>query len=260
MHIECVSNGMGAPSMYLMVLASQGKIPCDVVITADTGSEEDNLLSNGERMTGSVFYNDVIEPLGNELGIITKFVRSRDKKGNPLPSIKDDLRSGSVAGVPFFGDNGGRLKQKCTEKWKIRAVRQELRRMGATSARSALGLTMDEVGRMKQKNDVKWYSVWWPMIRPFPMYKAEIRAALSKMGIPYMLSSQCDMCPHQNLARWENLTSDTIAEVEKIESSFDGLYFTSNYIPLSQSIDKMKQKKQTGATLFDVCESGYCFT
>jgi hypothetical protein len=256
MHIEAINNGMGAPSMFMMVLAGRKTIPCDVVITADTGSENDCLLSTGQRVTADEFYQDVIEPLGNELKLKTRYVRAQDKNGNDLPPIIDKLRNGIIPGVPMYGSNGGQLAQGCTDKWKIRAVRQELRRMGATTATSALGLTMDEVHRMKQHNDVKWHNVYWPLIDK-RLYKGSIRRQLKDMGIPYMLSSECDMCPHKNRARWAKTSQKTIDEIEEIENGLGGTqFFTPLRIPLKQAIASWGNQP----SLFDGCDSGYCFT
>jgi len=255
-HFEVINNGMGGPSMYMMVLAGRNTIPCDIVITADNGSENDCLLSNGERVTAPEFYRDVIEPLGNEFGLKTAFVRSLDKDKKPLPPIIDKLRNGIIPGVPMYGSLGGQLNQGCTSKWKVRAVRQELRRMGATTAISALGLTMDEVHRMKQHNDVKWHNVYWPLINA-RLYKATIRKNLNELKIPYMLSSECDMCPHKNRARWEKTSLSMIDELADIEEGLGGtMFFTDQRIPLKQAIDRMSNQP----SLFDGCDSGYCFT
>jgi len=259
MHINAINNGMGAPSMYMMVLAAQGKIDADICITADTGSENDCLLSNGNRVTAQQFYTNVIEPLGLEFGINTAFIRTLDKNKQPLPPLIDRLRNGETAGVPLYGSNGGRLPQGCTSKYKVRAVRQELRRRGAKTATSYLGLTMDEVHRMKQHNDVKWHDVSWPLIRPYPMYKGTIRQELNKMNIPYMVSSQCDMCPHMNYPRWSRLSPETIEDVANIERAFGGnMFFSDKRKPLLIALEEMKNRQSMG--IFDACDSGYCFT
>ena len=256
MHIEAINNGMGAPSMYMMVLAGQKKIPCDVVITADTGSENDCLLSNGERVTAQQFYDDVIEPLGNELGLKTAFVRALNGNGEPLPPIIDKLRKGIIPGVPTYGSKGGQLAQGCTHKWKVRAVRQELRRMGAKTARSALGLTLDEYHRMRIYRDSKWHTVYWPIIDRRE-YKATARKVLKSLNIPFMLSSQCDMCPHKNWIRWERTSPEMIDKLAEIEAGLGGTqFFTDQRIPLKMALKNMKKQP----SLFDACDSGYCFT
>jgi len=257
-HYEVINNGMGAPSMYLMVLAAEKKIPCDLVIVADTGSENDCLLSNGERVTAQNYYDTVVEPLASEFGIESCFVRAKDKQGNDRKPMIEIMRDGIIPGVPTYGSGGGQLSQGCTDKWKVSAIRQELRRRGAESARSALGLTMDEVQRMR-KSDTKWHVHYYPLIRPYPHYKATIRDKLSQMAIPYMLSSQCDMCPHQNYARWSRLSEETINDLADVEAGLGGTQFlTPKRIPLKMALSQMANEQQLD--IFDICDSGYCFT
>lgn len=256
-HFEVLSNGMGGPSMYMMVLAGLHKIPATLSITADTGWENDCLLSDGRRITASEFYNDIIVPVGIEFNIETAFVRSQDGDGNPLPPLGEEMRRGVIPGIPTFGSNGGRIKQGCTGKYKVRAVRQELRRRGAITARCGLGLTMDETHRMRQNKDVAWHTVYWPLIDE-RLYRATIEERLAKAGIPYMVTSQCDGCPHQDYHRWSRLSPDTISDVIKIEAVFNGTQFlTDQRIPLVQALKKMKAKRPE-RSLFDLCEGGYC--
>lgn len=256
MHIETISNGMGAPSMYLLVMAAKGEIPAKLSITGDTGSENDMLWSNGRRTTSKVYFDEIIEPFAKDNGLEAVIVRSLDENGNPLIPIVDLLKSGSTAGVPLFGSNGGKLNQACTSKYKIRAVRQELRRRGATTARVALGLTITEVHRIKPA-DVQWCENYWPLI-DVKLYRQDINERLEKMGIPWLITTECDNCPHQNLARWRRRTPETIGKLTEIEGGLEGLYFTKYLIPLNEAIKKMEEEESLN--LFnDSCDSGYCF-
>jgi hypothetical protein len=199
----------------------------------------------------------VIVPVGIEFGIETAFVRAQDGDGNPLPALGEQMRQGIMAGVPTFGSNGGRLSQGCTEKYKVRAIRQELKRRGATSARSALGLTMSEVHRMKQNTDVSWHTVYWPLIDE-RLYRATIEDRLRTMGIPFMVTSQCDGCPHQDFSRWSRLAPETVSDIIGIESGLNGTqFFTDRRKPLRQALEEMKAK-WPAQSLFDLCEGGYC--
>jgi hypothetical protein len=51
MHLESISNGLGAPSILLVAMAIRGEIPATVSITADTGWENDRLWNTGRRST-----------------------------------------------------------------------------------------------------------------------------------------------------------------------------------------------------------------
>jgi len=264
MHINSISCGQGAPSLFLIVLAGERYFPADVVITADTGWETDMLWSTGERTDAKEFFERVTKPLAQSYGIPAVFVRSLKKDGSQYP----DLAEGNSPGkedIPMFGSEGGRLSQSCTSKWKKKAMRQELRRRGAKTATSHLGLTLSETHRMKP-NDVKWESLSWPLIG-FPVrqewdrgwYRASVNEELERRGIPYLVTTQCDGCPHKDLFRWNNNTPQMLDELEQYESQWNGAQYLTRYcIPLREAIEKMKEQKPD-ETLFDVCENGYCF-
>lgn len=144
--------------------------------------------------------------------------------------------------------------QYCTGKYKIRAIRQELRRKGAFTARVAIGLTLAETERMKL-SDVKWCENYWPLI-DLKMYRNQCQDELTKRGIPFLVSTQCDMCPHKDRARWERTSPEMIDKIAVIEAKLPGLYFTDQRIPLKKAIKNMPSQ----ASLFDSCDSGYCFT
>ena len=241
MHIETISNGFGAPSMYMMVLAGQGEIPATISISADTGWERDCLLSTGERVTANQFYHDVIKPLGAEIGIETAFVRTIDQNGIPLPSIVDVLRQGKIP-IPTYGSNGGQLPAACTDKWKVRAVRQELRKRGATTAQSALGMTMGETHRMKHDR-ARWHSAYYPLIER-RLYRATIQNRLNALGVPYVVFSQCEGCPWQDAARWLRTAGWVIDELAEIEAGFGGTqFFSDRRIPLKAAIEQMTRER-----------------
>lgn len=263
MHINSISCGQGAPSIYLLVMAKQGIFPADIVIVADTGDENDMLWNTGERTTAGEFFERVTRPLAEEFGLEAAFVRAVNKNGKPLPAIHHDqtIKSNGIISIdmPLFGVNGGRLRQSCTSKWKKSAIRQELRRRGAKTATTYLGLTMDEVERVKPNTDIKWETLAWPMIMIQKIYRAEIETHLQKMGIPWLKRSQCDKCPHGDLFRWEMHTEQSIDEAAEFEASFNGEFFLTEYrIPLKEAIKLMKSRKPPNSFLS--CDGGYCFT
>lgn len=288
MHINSISCGQGAPSLYLIVMAGEGLFPADLVIVADTGWENDMLWNTDQRTTARKFFEQVTKPLALSYGIEAAFVRSVDENGKPYDAIPDSIiKKRSLAGtseypaiwygvdIPLFGSNGGRLTQSCTSKWKVQAIRQELRRRGATTACCAQGLHLDEVHRVKP-SDVKWAWLSWPLLdfsedgnggtRSMgigqKLRRADIQIEMEKRGIPYLISSECDGCPHKNLARWRRTSPQTIKELAVFEQVFGGeMFLTESRLPLEEAIQEMEVKRASkGATLFDSCDSGYCFT
>lgn len=255
MHINSISCGQGAPSLYLLALAWQGVIPATLVVVADTGAETDMLWSTGERSSAGAFFEQVTRPLAEEWGLEAVYVRSLKKDGTPYPPLPDS-QDPEHLDLPLFGSRGGRASQTCTSKYKIQAIRQELRRRGAKTATCYLGLTKDEVHRMKT-TDRKWSQNSYPLIEMRPMGRPEIEAELARLGVPWIVRSQCDICPHKNLFRWRMNRPETILAAAEFERRFAGYYFlTKKRIPLLDAL----AAGGLGVEEPDSCDSGYCFT
>ena len=266
-HINSISCGQGAPSVFLIWLAGQGLFPCDVVIVADTGNENDMLWSNGRRTDARTFFNGVTKPLAEKNGMDAAFVRAVDKSKQPIPALHLDQRYNDKVEIdmPLFGSNGGRLRQSCTDKWKKRAIKQELRRRGAKTATVRLGLMVDELHRVKQSKTI-WETLDWPLVMTLReggkrgWRRGEIQAEMKRLNIPYVVRSQCDYCPHKNLFRWRTSSPETVQAAADWENEVGkgDFYLTSHRIPLFDAIDLMESRQSIG--MFDACDSGFCFT
>ncbi len=87
--------------------------------------------------------------------------------------------------------------------------------------------------------------------------KANIIEQLHKRNIPYLLTTECDMCPHKDMVRWSRTDKKTIEKLSEIERGFGGTqFFTSSRIPLMESL---KNQGDQMSFLHDGCDSGYCF-
>lgn len=292
MHIDSISCGQGAPSLSLIVMAGNGLFRADLVIVADTGWENDMLWSTGERTTAKEFFEQVTRPLAQRYGIDAAFVRSLRENGEPYDPIPISIaKKHKLAGtpefpapyygidIPMYGSNGGQLNQSCTSKWKIQAIRQELRRRGADTAICAQGLHREEAHRVKP-SDMKWVKNCWPLLdwgedmdgnqrelgigREYS--REDTQDILAQVGVPYLVTTECDGCPHKDIARWRRTSPETLAELAELEQMFDGEFFlTEPRLPLLQGIEslaikpKRARRGQAGASLFDSCDSGYCF-
>jgi hypothetical protein len=275
----------------MIVMVGLGKFHADCVIVADTGWENDMLLNTGERMTAGQFFEKVTKPLASEYGIDAYFVRVVNKDGYPYAPIPDAiLHKRALAGsaefpgklygldVPFFGSDGGQLNQACTSKWKKGAIHQQLRRLGATTATCSIGYHLGEAHRMKPSSD-KWVKFNWPLVDCAEgdiggiigmginerLRRQDCYDRLDKAGIPYIITTQCDGCPHKDWPRWERTSQENLAELARFESQLvdsDGgrFYLTSYREPLLYALPKMRRdyEKKRG-DMFDVCDSGFCF-
>lgn len=290
-HINSISCGQGAPSLFLIVMAGEGMFPADVVIVADTGWENDMLWNTGKRTTAREFFEEVTKPLAAKHNIDAVMVRTIDENGKLYDAIPDSIqRKQMMSGtakpngdgdwsdrygldIPLFGSKGGRLKQSCTSKWKIQAIRQELRRRGATTATTALGLHRTESHRIKP-SDNKWALQCWPLCdlqetagdgiaemgigRTWD--RASIQTEMDRRNVPYLVTTECDGCPHKDWARWQRTSLSTIEELAVFEAQFGGEFFLTSYRkPLKEALALMELDNDKGANLFDMCDSGYCF-
>lgn len=84
-------------------------------------------------------------------GIAAFFVRAKLKDGSDMMPLHEQMAIGLTKrqNVPMFGSEGGRLRQTCTDKWKLRAIRQKLRELGAKKTRNAVGIHVEEYARRK---------------------------------------------------------------------------------------------------------------
>ena len=259
-----------------MLMAIRNEIPATVSITADTGAENDRLWNTGRRSTNQEYFDEVVVPLCKGTRVTPYFVRSVDKYKVPLLPLMQRVILGTLKGqpsyIPLFGSKMGRLRQSCTDKMKIRAIHQQERRLGAKTARSAQGIHFYEADRrvkgiwLREENGwniyqstkmikkvevpVKWQTHYYPLV-DLKMSRQAIYDAVNKEGIPFIISSECDLCPHKDLARWERSSEATIAEGERMENMFKGEYFfTDRRIPLRQAIAAMQADRAANPELF----------
>lgn len=154
--------------------------------------------------------------------------------------------------------------------------------MGATSQRSAQALHLAEMRRMRGANPrkeggwytwndldgtrkvkhadgrvteepciVKWCSHYYPLI-DLRLTRQHVDEELKRLDIPYIVGSQCDGCPHKNLARWERTSPETIIRLADIERRTPGWFFTNLRVPLPVAIERMKAQPR----LFDDADFG----
>lgn len=287
MHLKSVSNGLGAPSLQLLLMAIRGELDATVSITADTGWELDKLWNTGRRSTAREYYDEVIVPLCKGSRVTPYFVRAQNKNGDDLAPLEEWLKraanDGAVSGIPLYGSRGGQEIQTCTDKMKIRACRQMARRLGAKTNHNYQGIHFHEADRrtkgiflrmdgkwavyqttiLENKKDaagnkvidaatgkpvkvhkiIKWQTHGYPLV-DLRMSRADVYAAVEREGIPYLISSECDGCPHKDLDRWERTTPETIDRLAGIEATFNGQKFLTDLrIPLKDAIAAMREKR-----------------
>lgn len=288
MHIKAISNGQGGQSIYLGYLVKKGLLKVDLSITADTGDETDCLWNTGRRSTAKEYFEEITKPLFASWCIESVFVRARNKFNEEIAPISSKLLH-TPANIPVYGSRGGQQNQSCTSRWKISAIHQEARRRGAKTLWTAQGIHYGEAARRvkglyigqqdgfatykqqiknkktKELKTVKWLSHSYPLV-DLRLNRYQIREELESLGIPYLISSECDFCPHQDYARWSRRTTETIDRAAEMEASWqDEFFLTDIRKPLKQAIAIMKAEEEAKGYLFgreqDIdfgCGNSYC--
>lgn len=276
------SLGAGLQSSTITEMIVEGELPpVDLVIFADTGDEPDYVYKQVE------------------------YLRGRLKKvGIPLVTVSagnmvDDLYSnGRFAAMPLFTkqeirlasgairEQVGRLKRQCTSNYKIEPIEKYIRRellnrglakrdkRGAirvnkgTVVQAQLGISFDEIGRMKS-SQVEFIENTYPLI-DLRMKKDDCTNWLIAHNLPIPKKSSCRKCPfhtksYLNEMRTEcpsdwnglllfdtNLRDGTL----RIGATAKGeVFMTKDCIPLSQVDLSTEQEKGQ----LDMCDEGYCF-
>lgn len=284
--------------MLLFLMACRREIPATVSITADTGWESDRTWSNGRRGPIQEYFDEVVSPLAKQHAIVATFSRARYKDGRHLEPLIAHVRRCALEGIkpniPLFGSRNGRLRQVCTDKWKIRAIRQTARTwFNAKTMCNAQGIHVGEASRRvkgvylhdqgkwsiyqttveawkienqvqtKFQKPIKWLTHYYPLV-DLGINRRDCQEAVIKEGIPYLLSSECDGCPHKDLPRWERTSPATLKELAELEALFNGeFFFTPERIPLMEAIEVMRKKRAANPEKYKIeadfgCQNAIC--
>lgn len=189
-----LSFGGGVQSSALLMLSLTGDEPrFDGVIFADTGWEPRAVYEHLERM----------ERRCEDAGV--PFYRVSD--GN----IRDlSERDPSALGAPFHfkgaDESKGMSSRLCTRRLKVRPIRRkiraEMKAAGQSSAEQAIGISIDEVQRMRD-SPVKYVRNTYPLIER-QWTRQRCSAYLTGLGIE-VARSACIGCPFHSDAEWRAL-------------------------------------------------------
>lgn len=249
MSADAWSYGGGVQSVAIAVLIAQGKLPRpEVALIADTGREK--------RATWE--YTDAhVRPLLAPLGI--EIVRVQGLASVDLYGHNGDLL------IPFYTTGGdGKARTLCSTEWKQRPIRRWLRAHGygpENPVRLWLGISTDEAHRAKD-SDAKWIAHHYPLLFDVPTNRAECLRLMEKAGLPTPPKSSCWMCPQMGPAQWKRQRDeapDEWAEAIALDAELRQrdpnvfLHRSGKPLPLAP------MPAEDEPTLFDACESGYCY-
>jgi hypothetical protein len=246
-HIRAISYGGGRQTAALAVLWGLGRVEADACIMADTGRE----------LPHTYAYNALMDAWLRERGLpgLTVVQTLPGKKSGRLVTLTSALAERQAI-IPMYGSRGGMMPRRCTERFKIRIVRQELRRMGAKTADVLLGISTDEMHRARD-SDRKWAKNTFPLL-DLGLSAADCAALPPTVGLPVPGKSACDICPHRTIAEWKKMEQDypeRYAYAVETEASFRNLYLHAGRKPLPVLLASPHVAEEAE----DGCTSGYCF-
>lgn len=112
--------------------------------------------------------------------------------------------SGRFATMPLHLRNldgeKGQLRRQCTKDYKLAPIRRELRRRGLTAVEMWLGISWDELERMKPSG-LRWVANRWPLVE-VRLTRTDCLTWLAEHGYPEPPKSACIGCPYMDDRRW----------------------------------------------------------
>lgn len=263
--LTVLSLGAGVQSSTLALMFKHKEInPVpDFAIFADTGAEPRAVYQ----------WLDWLEPQ-------LPFPVHRVMKDKGLTQhIKDSLRGERFAGAPFFTESkngGGQLRRQCTREFKIEPIKQKIRELaglrkgerakGKVHVVQYLGISLDEVARMKHSQDA-WIDIRYPLIDK-RMTRHDCLLWLERGGYPEPPRSACVFCPYRSNNEWRDIRDtdqagwdEAIAIDEQIRNGVRGttekLYLHRSLIPLKEvNLSTPEENGQLG--LWDSECEGMC--
>lgn len=144
--------------------------------------------------------------------------------------------------------------------------------MGATSNRDAKGIHFGEADRRVKGRfiemdgqwsvyrtsykrngaevEVKWLTHYYPLV-DLKLRREDVAKLITAEGIPFLITSECDGCPHKDLPRWLRQTPDTLQRIADVEAKFNGEYFfTDRRKPLIEAIADMQRDLTQNPDMF----------
>jgi hypothetical protein len=205
---QVISLGAGVQSSTMALMAAHGEITPmpDLAIFADTQDEPDSVYR-------------WLEWLKKQLPFPVETVTSGQLSAKSLDMrVTKDGRKFSKVDIPFFTLNSdfsiGKITHRsCTYDFKIKPIIKQLRsycqkrrKEDRVLACSWIGISLDEVNRMKPSRE-SWIEHRWPLVEKRMTRQSCIDWMLSH-GYPQPPRSSCVYCPFHSNAEWRRLQRD----------------------------------------------------
>lgn len=264
--IRVISLGAGVQSSTMALMAAQGLIgPMpDCAIFADTGAEPKSVYDHLAYLQG-----------------LLPFPVHIVSQGDLRAEVMGEADHAKYASIPFFirkVDGGTAMgRRQCTYQYKIRPIAKKIRdllgyrprqRIPAGSAEVWIGISTDEIQRMKDARDA-WQVNRWPLIES-NISRTNCVQWIEKNGFKTPPKSACTFCPYRDNSGWRDMKendpeswadaikADNAIRSVSAHSKFVGTpYLHRSLVPLDKvDLDK-KSKNQIEFGFVQECD-GMC--
>lgn len=190
---QVISLGAGVQSSTMLLMAVRGElegIQPDVAVFADTGAEPQSVYT---------WLDFLKREAGERVEIVTV------SNGNLEQDSLERAAGDGFVSVPLYlsspsGRRDGALRRQCTREYKLEPIYRELRARGYRKVDMLVGITLDEVQRMKPARP-KWVRNRWPLIDAGMTRRACVEW-LKAHNYPEPPKSTCVFCPFHSDATW----------------------------------------------------------
>lgn len=188
-----LSLGAGVQSTTLLLMSLAGEIePFDHVVFADTGWEPPDVYRH-------------LDWLRTKAAIDT--VTAGDIRTDLLANATGH---GRFASLPLYLTNqdgtSGMLRRQCTREYKVSPIRRYIRALGQKRVDLAIGISLDEVARMRDSG-VRYIRNVYPLVDR-RMTRGDCVAWLASHGYSTPPKSACVGCPFHDDARWRQIRDE----------------------------------------------------
>lgn len=240
--ISIISLGAGVQSSALLLMACHGELNTKPVaaIFADTGWEPEYVYDHLEYLKSV-----------SSIPIIVTSYSPKDAEHGVSHAIQDRaLRNPIGVDMPMFLTNNetgkkGMLRRQCTHRYKLLPIRKAARKVmlehGVKKMDTLLGISLDEIGRMKP-SDVQYATNVYPLIDK-RMTRHDCQTWLAQHGYNDPPKSACKGCPYHSKQAWIDLKQQSPQDFDDACSFDDAMrnarpgyqaFLHSSRIPLRQ--------------------------
>jgi hypothetical protein len=255
--LEVWSCGGGTQSAAIAALICKGRLPKpDMAVMIDVEREKSATWRYAEA---------VLIPELAKIGV--NLVIKKKSEFTDVDIYSKDERLVLIPAFTLLNGQVGKGSAFCSGEWKRDVVMRYLRSEGVESCRNWLGISLDEVSRVRGPRR-KWFQPHYPLIFDVPMTKADcIHLVVNEMGWPEAPKTACKMCPNHDHQGWRRMKQEDPEDFAyavqfdlDLRKTHPHMYLHTSCVPLGE-VDFSSDSPTGQGDLFrtNSCESGYCY-